>query len=133
MCFRRAAVRGTRFRLSYRNGAWEAFCTGNVLHNGKLVQNAALQNGDMLVLNPEIHLAVQLVERGEEPEAEISLTGLEELLIGRASNCALRLGHPRVSGSHAKLYRSSGQWRICDINSTNGEPSWKESGFRNVF
>ena len=118
--FPKGSCPGNSIRLSYRNGTWEAFCTGNVLHNGKLVQNAALQNGDMLVLNPEIHLAVQLVERGEKPEAEISLTGLEELLIGRASNCALRLGHSRVSGSHAKLYRSSGQWRICDINSTNG-------------
>ena len=48
------------------------------------------------------------------------LDGLDELLIGRADNCGLQLTHKRVSGSHAKLYQMNGQWRICDINSTNG-------------
>ena len=41
--FPKGSCPGNSIRLSYRNGMWEAFCTGNVLHNGKLVQNAALQ------------------------------------------------------------------------------------------
>ena len=118
--FPKGSCPGVSVRLLCENGAWKAECAGPVLHNGKPAQTAMVQNGDMLILNQDSHLAVQLVFRGEKPAAEIHVDGLEELLIGRADNCALQLKHRRVSASHAKLYRSSGQWRLCDINSTNG-------------
>lgn len=79
-----------------------------------------MENGDLLVLNMKKHVALQLVEKEEEASACQVLDGLDELLIGRADNCGLQLTHKRVSGSHAKLYQMNGQWRICDINSTNG-------------
>lgn len=50
----------------------------------------------------------------------ISLEGIQELLIGRGTNCVLQLKNKRVSGGHAKLYLLHGEWHICDINSTNG-------------
>ena len=50
----------------------------------------------------------------------IPLEGKQELLIGRAANCALQLQNRRVSGGHAKLYLLDDVWHICDINSTNG-------------
>ena len=111
---------GTEVSLFYQAGKWTAACTGTVFYEGRPVKTAALGNGDTLVLNREKHIAVQLAERGEKPEEVLALSGLEELLIGRADNCPLQLVHKRVSGSHAKLYRREGQWRLCDINSTNG-------------
>lgn len=111
---------GSMVTFSFQNGSWEAECRGTVLYEGKPAGHIKVRNGDMLVLNRNTHLAVQLAEKGEEPEAEISLTGMGELLIGRASGCALQLNHKRVSSSHAKVYQNNGQWRIGDVNSTNG-------------
>ena len=111
---------GAEVRLSYKRGVWTAECSGNVLHRGKQVKTAQLENGDMLVLDARNHVAAQLAEREEKPQAAVNLGGLKELLVGRADNCPLQLVHKRVSGSHAKLYRREGQWRLCDVNSTNG-------------
>ena len=111
---------GAEVLLFYKRGVWTAECSGNVLHRGKQVRTAQLENGDMLVLSSQNHMAVQLTEREEAPQAAVDLRGLQELLVGRADNCPLQLVHKRVSGSHAKLYRRGEQWRLCDINSTNG-------------
>ena len=57
---------------------------------------------------------------GNDAPVIVSLDGLEELLIGRNPSSALQLTNNRVSGGHAKIYQSGGEWHICDINSTNG-------------
>ncbi len=111
---------GSSVTFAFQNGSWEAECRGTVLYEGKPAGHIKVRNGDMLVLNRNTHLALQLAEKGEEPEEVISLTGMGELLIGRAPGCALQLKHKRVSGSHAKVYQSNGQWRLGDVNSTNG-------------
>ncbi|HEX6208576.1 MAG TPA: FHA domain-containing protein [Actinomycetota bacterium] len=40
--------------------------------------------------------------------------------IGRDEASSIRLGDPRVSRQHARLYRQAGQWWISDLGSANG-------------
>lgn len=111
---------GSSIHFSYQRDGWNAECNGTVSREGKPVSSTLVASGDLFVMNQRQHLAVQLVQREGISPISIPLDGLEELLIGRSSSCALRLSHKRVSGSHAKLYPDKGGWRICDINSTNG-------------
>ena len=67
--FPKGSCPGASVRLLCENGVWKAECAGPVLHNGKQAQTAMVQNGDMLILNQDSHLAVQLVFRGEKPAA----------------------------------------------------------------
>ncbi len=41
-------------------------------------------------------------------------------LIGRDDDCHVTLDDPRVSGQHAMVYFASGEFRVRDLNSTNG-------------
>ena len=41
-------------------------------------------------------------------------------LIGRDDECQVKLDDPRVSGQHAMVYFASGEFRVRDLNSTNG-------------
>ena len=41
-------------------------------------------------------------------------------LIGRDDECQVKLDDPRVSGQHALVYFASGEFRVRDLNSTNG-------------
>ena len=41
-------------------------------------------------------------------------------IIGRVSECAIRLDHAMVSRQHARLERRDGRWRIIDLQSHNG-------------
>jgi pSer/pThr/pTyr-binding forkhead associated (FHA) protein len=40
--------------------------------------------------------------------------------IGRDEDCHLRVDDPRVSGRHAMVYFASGEFRVRDLESTNG-------------
>lgn len=44
----------------------------------------------------------------------------ESVVIGRATDCALQISDPRVSGHHAEIYALSGGWWVRDLGSTNG-------------
>jgi S-DNA-T family DNA segregation ATPase FtsK/SpoIIIE len=41
-------------------------------------------------------------------------------VIGRDEDCQVVLDDPRVSGQHAMVYFASGEFRVRDLNSTNG-------------
>jgi S-DNA-T family DNA segregation ATPase FtsK/SpoIIIE len=41
-------------------------------------------------------------------------------LIGRDDDCRLKLDDPRVSGRHAMVYFATGEFRVRDLDSTNG-------------
>ena len=41
-------------------------------------------------------------------------------IVGRHSDADLQLAYPDVSRHHCRLAFDNGQWRICDLNSTNG-------------
>jgi pSer/pThr/pTyr-binding forkhead associated (FHA) protein len=51
-----------------------------------------------------------------------TLIGIDEpiTLIGRDDDCQLKLDDPRVSGHHAMIYFASGEFRVRDMQSTNG-------------
>jgi len=68
-----------------------------------------------------------------QPEAVARLVGLRaaykdnvyaltmnEFLIGRAPDCNLMMDEKTVSGHHARIVRSEGQFEIRDLGSTNG-------------
>jgi pSer/pThr/pTyr-binding forkhead associated (FHA) protein len=42
------------------------------------------------------------------------------VIVGRHSDADLQLAYPDVSRHHCRLAFENGQWRICDLNSTNG-------------
>ncbi len=42
------------------------------------------------------------------------------ILIGRDDDCHLILDDPRVSNRHAMIYFASGEFRVKDLDSTNG-------------
>ena len=43
-----------------------------------------------------------------------------ELILGRGSDCDLRIRFPSVSSRHCKLIMKEGYWHVEDLNSTNG-------------
>ncbi|NJK90778.1 MAG: FHA domain-containing protein [Blastochloris sp.] len=56
-----------------------------------------------------------------QPESALPFPLLEKaLLLGRNADCSIRLNHPSVSRSHAKLHQHENQWYIQDLNSSNG-------------
>jgi len=44
----------------------------------------------------------------------------EAITVGRETDNDLIIGDPTVSRHHAEIYRSSGRWVVCDLNSTSG-------------
>ena len=56
----------------------------------------------------------------DRPAAVRWLTVEQELRIGRAPECELRLEHASVSRHHATLVRAGSHWRLRDLSSKNG-------------
>lgn len=56
----------------------------------------------------------------DRPAAVRWLGGEEEVRIGRAPECQLRLDHASVSRLHATLFRAGSGWRLRDLASKNG-------------
>lgn len=111
---------GNIIRFYRQDGVWKVSCKGNVMCAGESIQNETARVGELYVLNNASRLAVQLTHQENRIAAQIPLEDLTEVLIGRGTNATLQLSNPRVSGGHAKIYRITDGWRICDIKSTNG-------------
>lgn len=60
-----------------------------------------------------------VVHRAQGTPELIPLRG-DELRIGRAADCQVRLDDGYVSEQHARVYRSDGDWVVADLGSTNG-------------
>ena len=55
------------------------------------------------------------------PQAGVGATLVEEpVIIGRGSDCQIRLDDDYSSTRHARLFLSEGQWWVEDLGSTNG-------------
>jgi pSer/pThr/pTyr-binding forkhead associated (FHA) protein len=55
------------------------------------------------------------------PQAGVGATlGEEPVVIGRGSDCQIRLDDDYSSTRHARLFQSEGQWWVEDLGSTNG-------------
>lgn len=118
--FPKGSCAGAQLKLTLTDAGWQVSCKGKVERSGRPVQDGAAAAGDMFVLNAAERMAVQLSRREHTAAARVPLEDVTELLIGRGANCALQLQNRRVSSGHAKLYYIGGEWRVCDINSTNG-------------
>ena len=79
--------------------------------------------------SPDVAPAAARVAAGRLIVLEGSAAGLEsgrsiplsnEVLIGRALECQVRLTNSLVSAQHARLRRVDGRWVLEDLNSTNG-------------
>ena len=68
---------------------------------------------------PALPCSFSSAEPGRRPCA-CPLSGLAEVRIGRGKSGTVELAEDRVSSSHAKLYPYGGDWRVCDLDSTNG-------------
>lgn len=111
---------GSSVRFFVQNGVWQVICRGNVMRDGLPAVSSPVHGGELFVLNAALHFAVQFIMENTTISGPFPLDQMRELLIGRASGCAIRLDEKRVSGSHAKLYRKGSEWRVCDNSSTNG-------------
>jgi pSer/pThr/pTyr-binding forkhead associated (FHA) protein len=55
------------------------------------------------------------------PQAGVGATlGDEPVVIGRGSDCQIRLDDDYSSTRHARLFQSEGEWWVEDLGSTNG-------------
>jgi pSer/pThr/pTyr-binding forkhead associated (FHA) protein len=55
------------------------------------------------------------------PQAGVGATlGEEPVVIGRGSDCQIRLDDDYSSTRHARLFQSEGEWWVEDLGSTNG-------------
>jgi pSer/pThr/pTyr-binding forkhead associated (FHA) protein len=55
------------------------------------------------------------------PQAGVSAQlGVEPVIIGRGSDCQIKLDDDYSSTRHARLFLSDGQWWVEDLGSTNG-------------
>ena len=118
--FPEGSCEGSGLRFYSQNGVWQAVSRGLVLRGGMPFTGGAVHEGDMFILSTANRIAVQLLHEGQTESLSAAVGGLPEVLIGRAPGCAVELMEKRVSGSHAKLYRLEGEWRVCDTNSSNG-------------
>lgn len=50
----------------------------------------------------------------------LSLTGYDEITVGRSSTCTLILEDDFASGTHARLIRRGSDWYLEDLDSRNG-------------
>jgi len=44
----------------------------------------------------------------------------DSITIGRSAECQISVDDPTVSGTHAQIQKEGDQWRLTDLNSTNG-------------
>jgi anti-anti-sigma factor len=65
-------------------------------------------------------IGVRLVARSEPFEGRAVAADGPRLVIGRASDCGLRLGFATVSRHHAAIERRGGRVELVDLGSTNG-------------
>ena len=55
------------------------------------------------------------------PQAGVGATLVDEpVIIGRGSDCQIRLDDDYSSTRHSRLFQSEGQWWVEDLGSTNG-------------
>ena len=118
--FPKGSCGGSAIRFVHHGGRWQVFCTGTVRCGGRIVTQAEVQDGDLFVLNNASRLAVQFFRRTGAEAVRVPLSGLAEVRIGRGKSGTVELAEDRVSSSHAKLYPYGGDWRVCDLDSTNG-------------
>jgi pSer/pThr/pTyr-binding forkhead associated (FHA) protein len=61
------------------------------------------------------------VSIADGPQAGVGATLVDEpVIIGRGSDCQIRLDDDYSSTRHARLFLSEGQWWVEDLGSTNG-------------
>lgn len=56
----------------------------------------------------------------DRPAVACIVNAEARVLVGRTSECQLRLDHPSVSRRHAELQRSGENWQLTDLGSKNG-------------
>lgn len=100
--------------------------TNGLVHNGCYVTQCFLENEDVIRIsggNPEYETGVLMLITSDnhwECWQKYSLNNIRSLLIGRSVDCSIVLSHISVSKKHAILERAGTNWKINDLNSTNG-------------
>ncbi len=77
-----------------------------------------LRVGEMAIIPDDIDARLRVVagpDTGTDIPIKESIT-----IIGRDDDCHVRLDDPRVSTRHAMVYFASGEFRVRDLDSTNG-------------
>jgi len=90
---------------------------GEIMANETLIDEP-LKVGEVTPIPSEIDAKLKVVAGTDTGQ----LTYLESpiTLIGREEECHITLDDARVSNRHAMVYFASGEFRVRDLNSTNG-------------
>ena len=62
----------------------------------------------------------RLIAKSPEFEGQVFELSGTKLTIGRAEGNSIQIAHPSVSSQHAELRMEGGDYRLVDLNSTNG-------------
>lgn len=106
--------------LKCRKGVWVLNAYGEVWHNGEIIKKTEASDGKTFILSKTEKIAISIVENTGFSDEKIALDAIDELTIGRDSNCNIVFSNKRVSNNHAKIYKIGNEYHIADIGSTNG-------------
>jgi len=75
----------------------------------------------------------RLVIKSQEFEGKIFELSGQSLTVGRGQDNSIQLAHPSISSHHAELKLEGGDYRLVDLNSTNGSKVNDERVTSNVL
>lgn len=82
-------------------------------------RRSALTQGVFVVLHNGHRIALEFLHDNGTSQ-QVFLSDAEKWHLGRSAEADISLPNERVSSNHAELYQHNGEWRVCDLNSTNG-------------
>ena len=115
-----AAIKANHICFFKLNGIWKVKCNGETYSGNELVKAKDITANETYILNKDKRIAVSIVPIQADSDKTINISELDEVVIGRNANCDISFDNKKVSGNHAKIYKMGSEFRIADINSTNG-------------
>lgn len=122
-------------RFVYKGNTWviedkaeysETGSTNGLIYNNAAITSRAICDGDFIRIDDGVEtvsegvLFVFSAAESNNRWNTVSLTGKQELTVGREASCDITLPHVSVSRQHARIVCENGQWYIVDSNTTNG-------------
>ncbi len=122
-------------RFVYKGDTWiiedkaaykEIGSTNGLIYNNASIISRSISDGDFIRIDDGVETVsegVLLVFSSADSDNKwhtVSLSGKQELTIGREENCDIILSHVSVSKRHAKIVYGNDGWYVIDSGSTNG-------------
>ncbi|MFA7139173.1 MAG: FtsK/SpoIIIE domain-containing protein, partial [Bacteroidales bacterium] len=99
---------------------WKVKCNGETYVGNEIIKLKDLTINDTYILNKNKKIAISIIPIQQDSEKTVDISNIDEVIIGRNSNCDIIFNNKKVSGNHAKIYKLGTEFHLADINSTNG-------------